>query len=87
MSRVTIVPTHRLPLSSRDNLALRYEGPFPSSDTVDLDGSDGFGSHNPERESFDETGLSFFAGVANALCLIAFGVIVAVCVYLLAGGW
>lgn len=48
MSRITLVPTfragqtpHRLPLSSRDNLAI-YSGYFPSSDTVDLDGSEEF---------------------------------------------
>lgn len=61
MSRITLVPTfragqtlRRLPLSSRDNLALRYEGFFPGSDTADTPLSEALDEH---QGFFDADGV------------------------------
>lgn len=100
MSRITLVPTfragqtpHRLPLSSRDNLALRYEGFFPSSDTADTPLSEALDEH---QDFFDADGVKpadaddrvgLFLALVTLGCIIWLAAMALGYVYLLAGGW
>lgn len=96
MSRITLVPTfragqtpRRLPLSSRDNLAI-YAGYFPSSDTADTPRAAKDAEHSgfydadgvKPADASDHVGL--FLALVTLGCIICFGA-VAWCVGLYLG--